>query len=87
MPLIPVLQKQRQVDLCEFETSLVYIKSSRTARARERNVSKTTTTATTTTTAITTEYIHKIFKITPYLFIMLTYYGVHMEVRGQLTGV
>ena len=32
MPLIPALRKQRQADLCEFEASLVYIASSRTAR-------------------------------------------------------
>jgi|UPI00001E4E03 hypothetical protein len=31
--LIPVLRKQRQVDLCEFETSLGYTMSSRTAKA------------------------------------------------------
>ena len=35
MPLIPALRKQKQVDLCEFEVSLVYIASSRTARAIE----------------------------------------------------
>jgi hypothetical protein len=33
MPLIPVLGKQRQVVIYEFEAILVYIKSSRTARA------------------------------------------------------
>ena len=33
MPLIPALRRQRQADLCEFEASLVYIASSRTARA------------------------------------------------------
>jgi hypothetical protein len=32
-PLLPVLGRQRQEDLCEFEASLVYIMSSRTARA------------------------------------------------------
>ena len=32
MPLIPALKRQRQVDLCEFEASLVYIVSSRIAR-------------------------------------------------------
>ena len=32
-PLIPVLGRQRQVDLCVFEDNLVYIVSSRTARA------------------------------------------------------
>ena len=31
-PLIPVLGRQRQVDLCEFEDSLVYIVSSGIAR-------------------------------------------------------
>ncbi|MDP1142662.1 hypothetical protein, partial [Klebsiella pneumoniae] len=29
-PLIPALGRQRRVDLCEFETSLVYTASSRT---------------------------------------------------------
>ena len=29
MPLIPALQRQRQVDLCEFQASLVYKVSSR----------------------------------------------------------
>ena len=44
MPLIPALGRQRQVDLCEFEASLVYRVSSRTARATQRNpVSKTKT--------------------------------------------
>ena len=33
MPLIPTLRRQRQVNLCEFESSLVYIDSSRIARA------------------------------------------------------
>jgi hypothetical protein len=33
MPLIPALERQKQVDLWEFETSLVYRTSSRTARA------------------------------------------------------
>jgi hypothetical protein len=33
MPLIPVLGKQRQENLCEFKASLVYIESSRTTRA------------------------------------------------------
>jgi hypothetical protein len=32
MPLISALERQRQVDLCEFETSLVYIVIPRTAR-------------------------------------------------------
>jgi hypothetical protein len=31
-PSIPALWKQRQEDLCEFEASLVYKESSRTAR-------------------------------------------------------
>ena len=31
--MIPALRRQRQVDLCEFEASLVYKASSRTARA------------------------------------------------------
>ena len=33
MPLIPALRRQRQVNLCEFEVSLVYRVSSRTAKA------------------------------------------------------
>jgi hypothetical protein len=33
MPLIPALEKQRQVGLCESEASLVYKVESRTARA------------------------------------------------------
>ena len=33
MPLIPALGRQRQVGLCEFEASLVYIVSSRTVKA------------------------------------------------------
>ena len=36
MPLIPVFKKERQVDFCEFETSLIYRVSSRTARATEK---------------------------------------------------
>ncbi|CAO2593744.1 hypothetical protein LEMLEM_LOCUS7412, partial [Lemmus lemmus] len=36
-PLIPALRKQRQADLCEFETSLVYRASSRTdSKATEK---------------------------------------------------
>jgi hypothetical protein len=35
--LIPALVRQRQVDLSEFEASLVYRVSSRTARATQRN--------------------------------------------------
>ena len=37
MPLIAVLGKQRQEDLCELEASLVYRVSSRTARATQGN--------------------------------------------------
>ena len=37
MPLIAALGKQRQADLCEFESNLVYKVSSRTARATQRN--------------------------------------------------
>jgi hypothetical protein len=37
MPLIPALGRQRQVDLCELEASLVYRVSSRTASAIQRN--------------------------------------------------
>lgn len=33
MPLILVLRKQRQADLCEFESSLLYKNSSRIAKA------------------------------------------------------
>ena len=33
MSLILILGRQREVDLCEFEVSLVYRASSRTARA------------------------------------------------------
>ena len=36
-PVIPALRRQRQVDLCGFETCLVCIVSSRTARAKERD--------------------------------------------------
>jgi hypothetical protein len=36
-PLIPTLGRQRQVDLCELEASLVYRVSSRVARATHRN--------------------------------------------------
>jgi hypothetical protein len=35
--LIPALGRWRQEDLCEFEVSLVYRMSSRTARATQRN--------------------------------------------------
>jgi hypothetical protein len=37
MPLIPVLERQRQEDRCEFKDGLVYNVSSRTARATQRN--------------------------------------------------
>jgi len=39
MPLIPALGRQRQrwADLCEFDLSLVYRASSKTARAAQRN--------------------------------------------------
>jgi hypothetical protein len=37
MPLIPVLKRQRQADLCEFKASLVYRVNFRTARATQRN--------------------------------------------------
>ena len=33
MPLVPALGRQRQVDHCEFEASLIYKLSSRTVRA------------------------------------------------------
>ena len=35
--MIIALGRQRQADLCEFEGSLVYRASSRTARAMQRN--------------------------------------------------
>ena len=35
MPLIPALRKQRQVDLCEFEDSLVYKVTARALLHRE----------------------------------------------------
>jgi hypothetical protein len=37
MPLIPALERQRLVGLCEFEASLVYTVSSRTVRTIQRN--------------------------------------------------
>ena len=37
MSLIPALGRQRQADFCEFEASLVYRASSKTARATQRN--------------------------------------------------
>ena len=42
-PLIPALRRQTQADLCEFEASLVYRVSSRTARAAQRNPVSATT--------------------------------------------
>ena len=33
----PVLRRQRQIDLCEFEASLIYKASSRTAMAIQKN--------------------------------------------------
>jgi hypothetical protein len=36
-PLIPVLRRQRQVELFEFKTIVVYSVSSRTVRATQRN--------------------------------------------------
>lgn len=35
MPFMPALERERQEKLCELEVSLVYIVSSRTARATE----------------------------------------------------
>ena len=41
-PLVPALRRQRQENLCEFEASLAYKASSRTARTTQKNpVSKT----------------------------------------------
>jgi hypothetical protein len=37
MPLVPVLGRQRPADLCEFEASLVYGASVKTAKATHRN--------------------------------------------------
>ena len=37
MPLIPAPGRQRQADLCEFEASLAYRVSFRTARATQGN--------------------------------------------------
>ena len=37
IPLIPALERQRQVDLYEFEASLVYRESPRIAKAIQRN--------------------------------------------------
>jgi hypothetical protein len=41
MSLVPALRRQRQADLCEFQASLVYISSSRIARAKKRSCLKT----------------------------------------------
>ena len=38
MPLISTLKRQRQVDLCEFEPSLVYIVNSRSTKASQRDL-------------------------------------------------
>ena len=37
MPLLPAIRRQKQMDLFEFETSLVYRVSSKTARTTQRN--------------------------------------------------
>jgi hypothetical protein len=37
MPLIPALRRQREVDLCEFEASLVYRVNLSTAKSTQRN--------------------------------------------------
>jgi hypothetical protein len=34
-PLVPTLRKQRQADLCEFQASMVYRVSSKTARVTQ----------------------------------------------------
>ena len=36
-PLIPAVRRLRQADLCKFKTSMVYIASSRLARATQRD--------------------------------------------------
>jgi hypothetical protein len=36
-PLIPAFRRQRLVDLCELEASLIYRATSRTAKATQRN--------------------------------------------------
>ena len=38
MDLIPALRKKKKVDLFEFESSLVYVASSRGAKARQRDL-------------------------------------------------
>ena len=45
-PLVPALRMQKQADLCELKSSLVYIVSSRPARATQRNPVSTTTSTT-----------------------------------------
>ena len=39
-PVIPALLRQRQEDLCEFETNLVYKASSRAAKSIEKPISR-----------------------------------------------
>ena len=39
-PLIPALRRQRQVDLCDFKASLVYIASSRQVRTTQQTNTK-----------------------------------------------
>ena len=41
--VIPALRRQRQVDLCEFEASLVYIVSTRTLEIQSKTLSHTQT--------------------------------------------
>jgi hypothetical protein len=38
MPSIPALMRQRQVNLCEFKSSLVYTVISKTVRAMQRDL-------------------------------------------------
>ena len=40
MPLIPALGRQKQVDLCEFEVTLIYNVSFRAARAYSEALSQ-----------------------------------------------
>jgi hypothetical protein len=42
-PLIPALERQKPLDFCEFETSLVYIVNSRTAQSTQRKHTHTQT--------------------------------------------
>lgn len=44
MTLVPVVRRQRKVDLSKFKASLIYKKSSRAARATEKPCLKKTTT-------------------------------------------